>query len=92
MPDDLLILSLAVGHLLVSHLLTWPIRHFLTTRPPLSQTIITHLNLSLVTAYNFHNSVISLGLILRTWHGPFSAAVATAALFIFGLFSLCLVG
>jgi len=90
--DDLLILSLAVFHMLLSHLLAWPIRYYLTTRPALSQTIITRLNLCLVLAYNFHNSFISFGLILRTSHGPFSAGVATACLFFFGFFSLCLVG
>ena len=40
--------------LLLSNLVSWPILRYLASQPVLSHTVITHLNTSLVHAYNLH--------------------------------------
>jgi hypothetical protein len=90
--ENTLIFVLAVIHMILSNLLTMPVYHYLATRPPLSQTIITILNIHLVLAYNLHTAFIGIGLLFRSGLGKFSAPVAAACLFVFGFFCLYLVG
>ncbi len=90
--DDPLVFILCVINLLMSNLLSWPVRLFLASRPPLSHTIITVLNAGLVLAYNLHTVLLSLLLLVRAALGPFPAAAAIGGQFLFGFATLCLVG
>jgi hypothetical protein len=90
--ENPLIFVLAVIHMILSNLLTMPVYLYLATRPPLSQTIITILNINLVLAYNLHTAFIGTGLLFRAGLGKFSATIAAACLFVFGFFCLYLVG
>ena len=92
MLDDPLIFGLAVGHLLLSNLVTCPLLRYLAGRPVLSYTIITYLNTGLVLAYNLHTSLFSLLLLIRASLGAFSPAVAALCIYLFGFCSISLVG
>ena len=92
MLDDPLIFGLAAGHLILSHLLTGLLCQYLTSRPTLSQTIITYLSRSLVLAYNLSTSLVSLGLLMRASWGPLPGQMATGCIFFYGLGFFCLIG
>ena len=92
MTNQLLIIGLAGGEVLLSNLVAWALVGYLSSRPPLSRNILTHLNTSLVLAYNLHTSLAGLGLILRSALGPLPPLVGALLIFVVGLGYFTLVG
>jgi hypothetical protein len=90
MLDDTLTFGLAISYLALSNLLAGVLLYYLNSRPAVNQSIITHLNTTLVGSYNFGTSLLSLGLMLRSSLGPLPPSAAAAFFFLLriGFFNL----
>jgi hypothetical protein len=90
--DDPLVFFVASGHLIASNCLAWLLYGYLKSLPTLSQNILNQLSTSLILAYNFNITIMSLSLILRSTLGPLPELLTSVCIFVLGFGFFCLVG